>query len=387
MSTLVLQPTVLRWARERAGLDVPTLAKKIKAEPKDVMVWERDGRLSFSQMEKLAKTTHTPIGHLFLAQPLQDRLDIPDFRTVGDRLAGPPSPDLLETVQTMQRRQDWMRDELIEDGIEPLTFVGSQTLKSQPESVAADMRKRLGLESGWAGEINSWEKALAELRHRIEALGILIFFNGVVGNNTSRKLDPEEFRGFALSDEYAPLVFINASDAKSAQMFTIAHELAHLWLGVDAVSNLDAFQPAADKSEQFCNKVAAEFLVPSREVLAAWTAAQSQPTQEFKHLARKFKVSPIVAARRVLDLGLISRESFLGFYREYVKAERRKQDDKNSSGNFWNTQKVRVGERFGRAVIRSAREGRLLYRDAFMLVGFGGSTFDKFASELGFDKP
>ncbi|MGJ4748910.1 ImmA/IrrE family metallo-endopeptidase, partial [Leptospira sp. SA-E8] len=158
-----------------------------------------------------------------------------------------------------------MRDELIEQGQGPLLFVGQFSLKDKPEAVAADMRERLGLKSDWATATRAWQDALVELRQRVQNVGILIVFNGVVGNNTHRKLNPEEFRGFALADKYAPLVFINATDAKSAQMFTVAHELAHLWLGLDAVSGMDATLPASDKSEEFCNKVAAEFLIPARD--------------------------------------------------------------------------------------------------------------------------
>lgn len=386
MSTLALQPNVLRWARERAGLDVPALAEKVKTKPQKVQDWELTGKLTFGQVEKVAHHTHTPIGHLFLSKPLDDRLPIPDFRTVGDVPVGPPSPDLLETVQSMQRRQNWMRDELIEEGQPSLPFIGSTTLKSKPETLAEDMRKVLGFDQGWADEIATWSDALRLLRQRVEAAGILIFINGVVGNNPHRHLDPDEFRGFALSDAYAPLVFINGADAKSAQMFTIAHELAHLWLGLDGVSNFDALQSGSDRSEQFCNKAAAEFLVPAAELRKCWQLATTQ-AEPYQFLARRFKVSPLVAARRALDLSLVSREAYFTFYRAYLQDERRKQDAKESGGDFYKTQNVRVGARFGRAVIRAAKEGRLLYRDAFQLIGMSGATFDKYAQSIGFETP
>lgn len=379
MSSLALQPDVLKWARERAGFAVSEYAKKAKVKPETVRQWEQTGQLTFGQMEALAQHTHTPIGHLFLKKPLKEKLSIPDFRTVGDRTVGEPSPDLLDTVQIMQRRHDWMREELIEQGQEPLPFIGQFSLKDKPEDVAADMRKRLGLQTHWAKGIHTWMDALAELRRRVQDLGILIVLNGVVGNNGHRKLDPEEFRGFALADEYAPLVFINASDAKSAQMFTMAHELAHLWLGLDAVSGFNATLPANDKSEKFCNKVAAEFLIPAQDFPKAWNEAELV-ADRYKLLAKQFKVSPVVAARRALDLNYITHQDFFEFYREYVKAEFKA---KGSGGDFFATQHVRVGERFGRAVVTAAKEGRLLYRDAFQLVGFGGATFDKFAKDLG----
>ncbi|MGN2393362.1 ImmA/IrrE family metallo-endopeptidase, partial [Pelomicrobium sp. G1] len=118
----------------------------------------------------------------------------------------------------------------------------------------------------------SWEAAVLELRRRIEDIGVLVVVNGVVGNNTHRKLDVEEFRGFALADPYAPLIFVNGADAKSAQMFTLAHELAHLWLGPagEGLSGYDKILQGDHRVERFCDRAAAEFLVPGREFKAHW---------------------------------------------------------------------------------------------------------------------
>jgi transcriptional regulator with XRE-family HTH domain len=236
---LTLQPTVLRWARERAGLSADRLAAKVKTRPDRVNAWEQTGELRFKQAEDLARVTHTPFGFLFLPEPPEDQLGIPDFRTLHDGPVERPSPDLLETVQLMQRRQGWMRDYLIEEGAVPLDFVGSVSLNDAPEEIAAHMRRTFGLDDGWAQQQGTWSDALQQFRQRIEAAGILIVINGVVGNNTHRALSVQEFRGFALSDAYAPLVFVNGADAKAAQMFTMAHEVAHLWLGRGGVSNLE----------------------------------------------------------------------------------------------------------------------------------------------------
>ena len=127
--------------------------------------------------------------------------------------------------------------------------------------------------------------------------------NGIVGNNTHRKLDPEKFRGFVLVDDYAPLVFVNGADSKAAQMFTLAHELAHLWFGSSAAFDLRELQPADDETERACNRIAAELLAPEHELRDAWTAALQSPNR-YQVLARQFKVSELVAARRLLDLGL-----------------------------------------------------------------------------------
>jgi len=382
---LSLKPKVLQWARERAGLDTAALAKKVggNATAERITQWEQTGQLTFTQAKRLAHVTRTPEGFLYLAEPPDERLPIPDFRTVGDAPVRRPSPDLLDSVQMMQRRQAWMRDFLIEEGEPPLPFVGSATLDTPPEQVAADVRKTLGFAKGWAQEENTWTEALRHFRQRIEGVGVLIVVNGVVGNNVYRKLSPDEFRGFVLCDPYAPLVFINGADFRAAQMFTFAHELAHLWIGQDGVSNFEALQPPPDRVEQWCNAVAAEFLVPARELQECWGAAQ-QAEEPYQFLAGRFKVSSLVAARRALDLGLASRKQFFDFYSSYLEDERRRQARPSTGGNFWNTQNVRVGLRFGAAVVRAAREGRLLYREAYQLTGLHGKTFDRFAETLGF---
>jgi Zn-dependent peptidase ImmA (M78 family)/transcriptional regulator with XRE-family HTH domain len=382
---VTLEPKILRWARERAGLDESALAKKLKLKPERVTEWEENGELPYKKAELLAQKTYTPFGFLFLKEPPQDKLPIPDFRTLRDAPLRRPSPGLLDTVYLMQRRQAWMRDFLVEEGEKPLDFIGSVSLRDNPVVAAQSMRTALGCADGWAAQERTWTEALMHLRQKVEETGILIVINGVVGNNNRRKLDPDEFRGFALVDDYAPLIFVNGSDFKAAQMFTLAHELAHLWIGREGVSNFDVLQPLPNDVEKWCNAAAAEFLVPEQELRRNWPQAQ-RSGDAYPFLAARFKVSSLVAARRVLDLGLIRRQEFFAFYEAYQEDERRKQKVAKPGGNFWATQNVRIGQRFGAAVVQSAREGRLLYRDAYNLTGLSGGTFDRFAEKLGFSR-
>ncbi|MBL9207335.1 MAG: ImmA/IrrE family metallo-endopeptidase [Opitutaceae bacterium] len=379
MSTVAIRPQLLRWARERAGLDATDLTRQFPR----FQEWERgEASPTLRQLEALAKKTLTPLGYFFLPEPPEDRLPIPDFRTVGDQPVRRPSPNLLETVQIMQRRQDWMQDYVAELGQPPLDFIGSATLTDSPADVARSIRATLGVTDGWARREATWTDALRSLRGMIEEVGIVVVVNGVVGNNNFRKLDPNEFRGFVLSDRFAPLIFVNGADAKSAQMFTFAHELAHLWLGRDGVFNLPDLQPANDAVELFCNKVAAEFLVPEEEFLRAWPQA-AQTAEPFQSLAGRFKVSPLVAARRALDLQVINRAEFFSFFEAYQADERRRAQARAGGGDFYATQEVRIGRRFGAAVVRAAREGRLLFKDAYQLTGLYGQTFDRFAEGIG----
>jgi Zn-dependent peptidase ImmA (M78 family) len=379
MSKVAVKYDLITWARERSGLRTDALVKKF---PK-FREWERgEAQPTLRQLEALAKTTSTPLGYFFLTEPPEDRLPIPDFRTLPGAQPRRPSPNLLETIQTMQQRQGWMRDFLIEQGQEALEFVGSVELQHDPNDIAARIRAALSLPNDWARQESTWTEALRTLREATEGAGILVVINGIVGNNTRRKLDRNEFQGFVLADEYAPLIFINGADYKAAQMFTLAHELAHLWLGRGGVINFEEMQPVNNEVELFCNRAAAEFLVPGAELRTLWREAE-EADEPFQFLARHFKVSPIVTARRALDLQLMSRQEFFDFYREYQEDERRVKRT-SSGGDFYATQGTRIGERFANAVIRAVKEGRLLYRDAYRLTGLHGKTFDRYADYLGF---
>lgn len=378
MSRVAVKPDILRWARDRAGMDVDDLRQKF---PK-IDEWEAEhSRPTLKQLEAYARATHTPFGYFFLAEPPEEKLPIPYFRTGADA-ARKPSANLLDTVQTMQRHQDWLREELADRDEPPVEFVGAVTMDEPVEAAAAFMRDALGFTNDWARRHATWTAALQALRGALDSAGVVVVTNGVVGNNTYRKLDPQEFRGFVLVDERAPLVFVNGADAKTAQMFTLAHEMAHLCLGRSAAFDLKNLQPANDATERMCNAVAAEFLCPAADLRQAWEAVRNLE-KPFDALARRFKVSAIVAARRALDLRLIARDTFFEFYNDHIaEATQRRADKSSGGGDFYLTQNVRLGRRFAVAVVNAAQEGRLAYREAYALTGLWGQTFDKFAAEL-----
>jgi len=378
MTTVTVKPEVIRWAIDRSGLPAAELRQKF---PK-LDEWQSGTKLpTFRQLESFARTTMTPFGVMFLDKPPIEKLPVPDFRTKGDKAFTSYSPNLIDSIQTMQRRQEWMREWLIEEGAEPLDFVGSVDRIGNVKSLAQQIRQRLELDADWAESVPGWEQALQTLRKATERIGILVFSNSVVGLNNHRPLDPEEFRGFVLCDQYAPVVFLNDGDTKSARIFTLAHELVHLWMGRDGVFNLEKMMPAAEETEQFCNQVAAEFLVPAYKLTVRWSEAKAT-RNPFQSIAGWFKVSPVVVARRALDLKLITKAEFFRFFeQDQTDWLTRKQDfrQKSSGGNFYATQNVRLGRRFSAAVVRAAREGRILYQDAFRLTGMKGATFSSYA--------
>ena len=265
-----------------------------------------------------------------------------------------------------------------------MEFVGAFNVDSPPSRVAADMSEALGLDRGWAAVEGSWTNALSTLRNHIEAAGVLVYFNGIVGNDTHRKLDPDEFQGFALVDKYAPLIFINNADYKTAQIFTLAHELAHILVGEAGVSKFENLQSSDHKTEKVCNQMAAEFLVPEGELLRLWSTVNIAE-DPYQDVARHFKVSTVVAARRALDSHLISEETFWQYYRENRTKDwgGAQQNDVTPRGNFWSNQRWRVGLPLASAVSRAVKEGRLSYREAHKLTGLKGATFDNMATKMG----
>lgn len=378
MTTVAVKPELFRWAIARSGLSIADVRTKF---PK-IDDWTRgDKQPTFRQLEQFARATMTPFGAMFLEVPPQEQLPIPDFRTKNETSLKRYSPNLLETIQTVQQRQAWMREWLMDEETKPLDFVGSATAGSNIKSLAQRIRHRLELDADWAEGLPSWEDSIRTLRRSIERIGIVVFSNSVVGLNNHRPLDPEEFRGFVLCDPIAPVIFINDADTKSARIFTLAHELVHVWLGTDGVFNLDKLLPAGNENERFCNRVAAEFLIPEYKLTSIWKEVGNMD-KPFHAIARRFKVSPVVAARRALDLQLISKQTFFQFY-EADQADWLKQKEKDrkkaSGGDFYATQNVRLGRPFSAAVVRAALEGRILYEEAFQLTGIKGDTFLRYA--------
>ena len=378
MIRVEIKPELLSWASQCAGLETDALSNRF---PK-LAAWEQGTvKPTLEQIEDFAKATHTPVGFLFLQEPPVEKVPIPDFRTIRNKAIARPSPDLPDVIYVCQQRQEWYRDFARSERASPLSLVGSASLSTSVESTAATMRHALGFDVEQRSKISTWSDALRLFIGQADEAGIIVMCSGVVLNNNTRRLDPEEFRGFALSDNLAPLVFINGADTKAAQMFTLAHELAHIWLGQSAVSDAQASLVPEHQVEQWCNNVAAELLVPL-SVLKHEQDPSLSLRASLDHLARRFKVSTLVILRRIQDTGALTREEF---WREYEKELKRLLAiSKSSGGNFYLTQAARVSKRFARALIISTLEGQTLHRDAFRMLGFAKlDTFKKLGRSLG----
>lgn len=378
MNRVRVDPALLRWACDRAGLEPAALTRRFPHLP----AWERqEASPTLKQLESFARATHTPIGYFFLPEPPVERVPIPDFRTAGGERIGRPSPNLLDTVYICQQRQEWYRDFARSEGEERLPFVGSATIEHDVVATAAAIRHALGFDIEERRQTPTWTDALRRFIEQADSTGILVMCSGVVLNSNRRKLDPQEFRGFALSDDLAPVVFINGADTKAAQMFTLAHELAHLWLGQSALSDVGPSSWPSHSIEAWCNQVAAELLVPLA-VLRVEYRAETPLREEMQRLAKHFKVSTLVVLRRIHDAGGLTRDEFWEAYHEELA--RLQALPRGSGGDFYLTLGARVGKRFARALVTSTLEGRSSFTEALRLLGFKKmTTFHDLGHSLG----
>ncbi|MCY4093962.1 MAG: ImmA/IrrE family metallo-endopeptidase [Gammaproteobacteria bacterium] len=377
-----VNPELVIWARERAGLAPETLAKRF---PK-LSEWETGSlRPTFKQVDDFAAKVHVPVGYLFLSEPPIESLPISDFRTIAGTSVARPSPDLLDVIHACQARQTWYRNYSRLESSDELLFISSVSIDHSTVDVASQITDTLEFALQVRRECSTWTDAFQRFVTATDAAGILVMISGIVGSNTTRRLNPQEFRGFALSDPRAPLIFINGADTKAAQMFTLAHELAHLWLGNSGLSNCQAAPNSKLRSaEVWCNEVAAEFLVPLAALRDELSEGESL-SNAIQRLTRVFKVSSLVVLRRLLDAGWLTRNQFENAWREENSRLRSLvQQNRGGGGDFYRTTVSRVGRRFAKALVASTLEGQTLFRDAYRMLGVrSGSSFEELARQIG----
>jgi Zn-dependent peptidase ImmA (M78 family)/transcriptional regulator with XRE-family HTH domain len=383
-----VRPALLQWACRRAGVSVDALAERFPKLPE----WLRQAsQPTFKQLEGFAKATHVPFGYFFLAEPPEEPMPIPDLRTMGGARVREPSADMLDTIYLCQQRQDWYRQHARLMGEEPLAFVGSTPTGTNVVRAAASIRAALGLDAPLNSAARSTVDAFRLLLDRADDLGVMVMVSGIVGNNTRRPLDPEEFRGFALVDPLAPLIFVNGADTKAAQLFTLIHELSHAWSGESGVSDVTTASMPRVETERWCNAVAAEVLAPLADFKTA-LRPDADLWAETKRLAAVFRVSTLVVLRRMRDAGRLTREQHAAAYgKESARLSalmHARKESGETGGDFYRTAYYRLSTRFASAVIASTWEGRSTFTEAFRLLGCRSvKTLDNLARSIGMGNP
>lgn len=342
---------------------------------------------TFNQVQKLSKQINIPLGYFFLQTPPQEEHKLVEYRTVDSLNLQNPSRNLIDTIDSMTNIQDWMRDHLVNGGYDKLKFVGSDRANTDIMEIARHIREALQLEIEWYVKSSSPMESYKILRSHFEEIGILVMMNGIVCQNTRRPLDVKEFRAFTLIDEYAPLIFINTQDSEGGKLFSLLHEVTHIWLGVSSLYN-DQFGTTAlvNDIERVCNAVSAEILVPLHVFSKIWDN-QTNYHSQIDSLVRVFRCSKSVIARRALDVGFISGEQYTevveASIQQYEEMLQAKNAQKSSGGNYYNTMSSRIDHRFLRALASSAQAGKTQYTEVYRLTNTNRSTFERLIKEVG----
>ena len=309
--TVSITPEILKW-----------IIQKVQFQDVNSSVYELlnkwlsgEKEPTFNQVEDMSKKTNIPFGYFFLDKPPVEECKIVEYRTVNSVNLQEPSRNLIDVLDMMSDVQEWMIDYLKDNGYEPIDYIGRGKLLTASE-IAYDIRKELGLNLNWYKSSKNVADSFKYLRECCENKGIMVMMSGTVGSNTRRKLDVDEFRAFTLVNEYAPLVFINTCDSENGKLFSLLHEIAHIWLGEDSFYNEQYGNSVnVSKLEQICNAVAAEILVPNVVFVEKWSEISGTDLEKIETLAKFFKCSRYVVTRKACDNGNIGKDK----YNEIVK--------------------------------------------------------------------
>lgn len=359
MSTLNFRVDMLEWAANNIGLRLDQVVSKI-SEAERTQRKLLAGEFSINQAEDFANLTKVPFGALFLDTPPETlyKPSIPDLRQSQN--AQPLSSSFFEVLDDVKSKQEWFIDFLKDHHAEKLNFVGKFDHNTDTSIIASDIRRTIGLPYDLNSK-KSKEDYLKKMITKCEEAGILVFKNSMVKNATKKPLNTEEFRGFVLINSFAPAVFLNSQDMPAALIFTLAHELAHIWLGESGVDDLDIF--GNDPNEVFCNKIAAEVLITKDEFYDSWYATDGS----IMAIANSFCVSKLMVARLALTHGFINSSDYQIIQREEYEAFKNI-PKKDGSPNFVNLIPGRNSYLLTKTIVNQALAGKILLRDAGKLL-------------------
>ena len=341
---------------------------------------------TYNQVESVSKATGIPFGYFFLKTPPKEDLSFVEYRTVDSIELANPSRELVDIMHDMKMIQDWVKTYLVEEGERITPFVNSINTNESIEIFSTKVRLLLGLERDWYIQFTCAEDSFRFLRERMSDIGVIVMMSGIVGNNTHRALDTNEFRAFALVDTEAPLIFINTNDSINGKLFSLLHEFAHICLGENSLFN-DRYNIAnqVSKTEVLCNALAAEILVPMDEFKIKWESVNDQDDIEnnIQTLAKRFNCGTTVIARRALDNNYIDQKTYNSIAKLAVNKYLENKKKKSGGGDFYRTAASRIDKRFLGMLIGSVAQGKTLYTDAFRLTNTNRTTFTILVNKMG----
>ena len=385
----LITPSVLAWAREQSGLSIEVAAKKIGRPMTELLAWESGkSKPSIPQARNISKVYKRPLAVFYLPNPPEEFDTLRDFRSLPIDWSPDFSPELSLLIRTAKYRMNWMHDYLRAEGFSPLNFVGSASLQTPSIDVCQNIFEVLQLTPHDQIECRNRDEVLRLWIEKAERVGIYIFRKG--------QINLKEVRGFVLCDEYAPFIYINSGDAKAAQIFTLTHELAHLWLNESGISNLEPIEAGHNNEaahiEVYCNTVASE-LILNRTLfdLKLQELDKSVPvSDQIEELSIYFKVSEEVIARRMMDDGYLTTETYLNLRRKYQerwqawkKKERLQMKAKGRGPSYYRTKAFNNGYLFTQNVISAFESGAISGREASGLLDVKVNNIRKLADAAG----
>ncbi len=370
---------ILIWAIEESGLTPDKIAKKLGTKEEKIEKWlKKEDFPTYKQLRKLSDILNIPFGYFFLKKiPIREKLEIPDFRQAKDSI--PLTRNFYEIYYDVKRKHDWIKLKREKEEFTALGFVGKYTTNNNPKEVATDIKNILSItEKDLEKPPN---ELLLNLIEKAEKKGIIVIKNSILINNNHIKLDPNEFRGFVIVDKLAPVIFINGADSIKAQIFTLFHELAHIWLGQSGISDVNLEN--TNYIEKLCNQVAVEILMPEEKVKKLWDSS-IEPYENIKKLSRTLPVSKLALSYRGVNLGLITlntQKEIEKILKEEWLTEK-KEEKKGAGGDYYKTVPIRNSKTFTSEVLSSLQSGELLYKEAAQLLNVKVKSLKKMLENL-----
>jgi len=376
--TYVISPEVVDWVIDQIGSDPkPLNALQILNE------WKSETRTpTFNEIKRVSKKTRIPLGYFFLQRPPTETIRLMEYRTIANAEFDTPSRELVDTINDMENIVDWTRSYLESNHYEPNPIVGMCKDQSDSSAIADTVRRLLGLSINW---FELADNPFNYLRTKMSENGVIVMMNGIVRENTHRRLNINEFRAFTIIDEFAPLIFINAADSLNGRLFSLLHEFVHVCLGSNNLYNDRYPEHTTATIEMLCNAASAEILVPSSLFTDVWEihASSKLPIADIvKMVAKTFKCSQVVIARRAYDEKKISRKHYDDIVKIAIERFRIASRTKKDGGHYYNTKASRIDRRFFSFIVDSVAQGTTLYSEAFRLTSTNRHTFFELVERL-----
>jgi Zn-dependent peptidase ImmA (M78 family)/DNA-binding XRE family transcriptional regulator len=384
-----ITPNVLKWARESARMTEETAAAKVSVTVEKFKEWEAGAsQPTIRQAQTLAKAYKRPFALFFLPEIPRDFQPLQDFRKSGSKALTTSS---IFIIREIQQKQAWISDVYSENQEEKLPFVGRFSINDNPQKVAQDILTTLKINPA----SYKTDNPIKEWIGSAETNGIFISRTSFI--HSRLKLDSGELQGFAIADPHAPFIFVNSEDWNAPQLFTLVHELAHIWIAETGISNevepdlkhKDKFHPV----ELFCNEVAANVLMP-KEIVLAFDSSSFQMSKEVFKIAKQLGVSSFALLVRALNLNIISTTAYQKLkkqadidFADYLKREaekkaRQKKKDKPGGPDYFLLQLNRNSRLFTQTVLDAFRGGFIEPTLASNLLNVQVNKFQKLESQL-----